>query len=103
MSGSASSQTGITYVVKLSAERLKDGEQGTVVVTLDRPALGLHLDPRCDLISFGKLTCRVTDSGRIKLLVTPKPGAPTTLTAVLSVAGDPDPKPGDNTARVQLG
>ena len=64
-------------------------------VTLDRPAVGIHLDPRCDLVSLDRLTCRLTGPGTVQLLVTPLPGATTTLTAVLP--------PGDDRSTVRLG
>jgi RNA polymerase sigma factor (sigma-70 family) len=103
MTSSASGTSGVFWVVKLTADGLDADQAGTVVVTVDRPALGFHLDPRCDLISRDKLTCRLTGPGTIKLLVAPQPGEVSTLTAVLTASGDPDPNPEDNTTRVRLG
>jgi hypothetical protein len=81
--------------VVIQVNGLAAGEAGTITVTLDRPAAALHLDPRCDLIGLGSLTCRLTGPGTIRLAVTPAPGAPTTLTAELS--------PGARRSSVKLG
>ncbi len=95
ISTSATGTGGLAWVVDVGAKGLEAGERGTITVTLDRPALGIHLDPRCDLISLGRLTCRVTGPGTVRLLVTPLPGAASTLTAVL--------RPGDDRSSVRLG
>lgn len=86
---------GLIYDVTIRVNGLAAGEAGAVTVTLDRPALGIHLDPRCDLVNLGRRTCRLTGPGTIQLLVTPVPGAPTTLTAELS--------PGAHRGTVRLG
>ncbi len=93
----------LVWKVDVRSTGLKSGQKGTLTVTLNRPAVGIHLDPRCDLINLGKLTCHLTGPGTITLLVTPVPGAPTTLTAVLNAEGAPDPNPGDNRSSVRLG
>ncbi|WP_460715152.1 sigma-70 family RNA polymerase sigma factor [Nocardioides dilutus] len=86
---------GLVWDVAIRVTGLGAAEEGTVTVTLDRPALALHLDPRCDLVNLGSLTCHIEGPGTIRLLVTPVPGAPTVLTAVLM--------PGDRRSSVQLG
>ena len=86
---------GLVWDVSIRVTGLAATEAGTVTVTLDRPAVGVHLDPRCDLVSLGSLTCRLQGPGTIRLLVTPVPGAPTTLTAALV--------PGDRRSSVRLG
>ena len=91
---SATGTGGVAWVVNVSANGLDAGERGTITVTLDRPALGIHLDPRCDLVSLGRLTCRLSGPGSVRLLVTPLPGAASTLTAVL--------RPGDDRSSVRL-
>ena len=85
---SATGTGGLAWVVGIDVKGLDAGERGTVTITLDRPALGIHLDPRCDLVSLGRLTCSLTGPGRVQLLVTPLPGATTTLTSVLKPGGD---------------
>lgn len=95
VSASVRGTGGLAWVASVSATGLDASERGTVVITLDRPALGIHLDPRCDLISLDRLTCRLTGPGTIRLLVTPLPGVATTLTAVL--------QPGDDRSSVRLG
>jgi hypothetical protein len=86
---------GLVWDVAIRVTGLAATEKGTLTVTLDRPALGLHLDPRCDLVNLGSLTCRLEGPGTIHLLVTPVPGAVTTLTAALM--------PGGHRSSVQLG
>jgi RNA polymerase sigma factor (sigma-70 family) len=78
---------GLVWDVAIRVTGLATTERGTVTVTLDRPALGVHLDPRCDLVNLGTLTCRVQGPGTLRLLVTPLPGGPTTLTATLMPGG----------------
>jgi len=86
---------GLVWDVAIRVNGLAATEPGTVTVTLDRPALAVHLDPRCDLLNLGSLTCRLEGPGTIRLLVTPMPGAVTMLTAVLM--------PGDRRSSVRLG
>jgi RNA polymerase sigma factor (sigma-70 family) len=93
---SARSTTGgLVWDVAIRVNGLGPGEPGTVTVTLDRPALGVHLDPRCDPVNVRSLTCRLEGPGTIGLLVTPMPGAVTVLTATLM--------PGDRRSSVRLG
>jgi RNA polymerase sigma factor (sigma-70 family) len=86
---------GLVWDVAIRVNGLGADEPGTVTVTLDRPALGVHLDPRCDLVNVGSLTCRLEGPGTIGLLVTPMPGASTVLTATLM--------PGERRSSVRLG
>jgi RNA polymerase sigma factor (sigma-70 family) len=86
---------GLVWDVAIRVTGLAEGEAGTVTVTLDRPAVGVHLDPRCDPVNLGTLTCHLTGPGTLQLLVTPVPGEPTTLTAELS--------PGARRTSVRLG
>jgi RNA polymerase sigma factor (sigma-70 family) len=92
---SATGTGGLLWVVDVKVSSLAADQPGTITVTLDRPALAIHLDPRCDLVNLGKLTCRLRGPGTVRLLVTPVPGAPTTLTAVL--------EPGNDRSSVRLG
>ena len=86
---------GLLWDVTIRVNGLAADQPGTVTVTLDRPALGVHLDPRCDLVNLGRLTCRLSGPGTLRLVVTPVPGVPTVLTAALS--------PGDRRSSVRLG
>lgn len=86
---------GLVWDVTVEVTGLPPTEPGTLTVTLDRPAAGVHLDPRCNLVSLGRVTCHIEGPTTIGLLVAPVPGAPTILTAVLM--------PGDRRSSVQLG
>ena len=86
---------GLVWDVAIRVTGLAADQTGTVTVTLDRPALGMHRDPRCDPVNVGRLTCRLKGSGTLQILVTPAPGDPTTLTATLT--------PGDRRTSVRLG
>jgi hypothetical protein len=86
---------GLVWDVAIRVTGLAPTEPGTVTVTLDRPAVGMHLDPRCDPVNPDRITCHLQGPGTIQLLVTPVPGAATTLTATLA--------PGDRRTSVRLG
>lgn len=86
---------GLAWDVAIRVTGLAADQTGTLTVTLDRPALAMHLDPRCDRVNLERLTCRLQGSGTIQILVTPAPGDPTTLTATLT--------PGDRRTSVRLG
>ena len=58
VSSSASPMGGLVWDVSIRVTGLAATEAGTVTVTMDRPAVGVHLDPRCDLVNLGRLTCR---------------------------------------------
>lgn len=85
----------LVWDVEIRVSGLAAGQPGVVTVTLDRPGLAVHLDPRCALVNLDRLTCRVTGPGVLRLAVTPVPGAPTVLTAELS--------PGARRSSVRLG
>jgi RNA polymerase sigma factor (sigma-70 family) len=88
ITSSARGTGGLAWVVDIAVKGLAAGQRGTVTVTLDRPGATIHLDPRCDLVSLDRLTCRFTGPGSLQLLVTPLPGATTTLTSVLQPGAD---------------
>lgn len=95
ITSSAKDTGGLVWDVTIVVTGLAPTEASTLTVTMDRPAVGAHLDPRCDVVNVGSLTCRLDGSGTVHIMVTPVPGAPTTVTAVLA--------PSDRRTSVRLG
>ncbi len=99
-------RTGIgpAAVVVVTVGGLGPARTGTVTVTADQLAVGLDLDPRCDLVAVRTATCRMVGDGSLQMLAAGLALTPTTLT--ISVAPGPglhDPATGDNTAQLVLG
>ena len=86
---------GLAWVVNVSVTGLDAGERGTITVTLDRPAARHPPRPavRPGQPRQAHLPAR-RGPAAVRLLVTPLPGAATTLTAVL--------RPGDDRSSVRL-
>ena len=94
---------GPAAVVTVNVAGLAPSQSGTVMVSADRLAATVNLDPRCDLIGVNQASCRLDGSGSLQMLAASLP-LPTVLTITATPGpGLTDPSMDDNTTHVTLG
>ena len=94
---------GPAAVLTVNVAGLAPNQSGLVMISADRLAATVDLDPRCDLIGVNQASCRLDGSGSLQMLAASLP-LPTVLTITATPGpGLTDPSMEDNTTHVTMG